>query len=202
MFTGIIERTAIVRGTETRGRMKVVTLAKPASWKLKKGQSVSVSGICSTVVASTSTSFTVEYMPETLRTTIAGTYIKGRVVNLERSLKYGERMDGHFVQGHIEGTARVAEKKKEGRSTLLTLRFPAILARYALARGSVTLDGVALTVAKRHGPRVSVALVPHTQSHTTLGKIKIGEQVNVETDLLVRHARVTTHAKKPLRKSR
>jgi len=207
MFTGIIERTATVTKISDRGRVRIVTIKKPATWSFKKGQSISVSGVCSTVISSTANSFVVEYMPETLRVTAAGSITKGSTVNLERSLKYGDRMDGHMVQGHIEGTGRIGEIRKEGRSHVVTLKLPAGLARYAVDRGSIALDGVSLTVAKRHGPWVSVALVPHTLKETTLKAWAIGDLVNVETDIMARHrllikprARVITHARKPLRK--
>ncbi len=207
MFTGIIEQTGTVKNVAMRGRAKVVTLSKPASWKLKKGQSVNVSGICSTVVSSGATSLTVEYMPETLRVTTAASLIKGTKVNLERSLKYGDRMDGHLVSGHIEGVGKVGKVEKEGRSLLLSIKVPALLGRYALERGSITIDGVSLTVARRHGPWVTVALVPHTLSHTTLGQLSVGDSINLETDIRHRalikpRARVKSYATKPLRKGR
>ncbi len=207
MFTGIIEKIAVVKSTEMRGRTKVVALTKPASWKLKKGQSMNVSGICSTVVSARATSFVVEYMPETLRVTTAATFRKGTNVNLERSLKYGDRMDGHLVSGHVEGRGTLGKREKEGRSLLLTLKIPALLGRYVVLRGSITVDGVATTVARRHGPRVTVALVPHTISHTTLGSLSVGDSVNIETDirhhsLMKPRARVKSYAAKPLRKGR
>ncbi|MBY0110658.1 riboflavin synthase [Patescibacteria group bacterium] len=204
MFTGIIEKKGKITRVEKKGAVRTVTFSKPASWKLKNGQSINVSGVCSTVVRSTSTSVVVEYMPETLRVTTVGNIQKGDEVNLERSLQFGDRMDGHLVMGHVEGVARVGEKKREGRSTLLTLKLPAGLARYAISRGSIALDGVSLTVAKRHGPWVTVALVPHTLAHTTLTNLTVGDMVNVETDIMARHrghARVTAYAAKPLRKN-
>lgn len=205
MFTGIIEKTGKVTRIQKKGSVYEVALTKPSSWKLKNGQSVNVSGVCSTVVRSTTTGFVVEYMPETLRVTTMGNLVKGSEVNLERSLKFGDRMDGHMVMGHIEGVGRVGEKKKEGRSTLLTVKLPAGLARYAVSRGSIALDGVSLTVAKRHGPWITVALVPHTLLNTTLKNLEVGDLVNVETDIMARHtgrARVTAYAAKPLRKRR
>jgi len=209
MFTGIIEKTGKVSRTEMRGVVKEVTVTKPASWSLRKGQSVNIVGVCSTVVRSTNTALVVEYMPETLRVTTMKNLAKGNEVNLERSLKFGDRMDGHVVMGHVEGVAKVGEVTKEGRSTLLTLKLPAGLSRYAVSRGSIALDGVSLSIARRHGPWVTVALVPHTLSHTTLKHLKEGDLVNVETDIMARHtsltktrARVNRYAAKPLRKSR
>ena len=209
MFTGIIETTGKVARVQMKGTVKEVMVTKPASWKLRTGQSVNVAGVCSTVVRSTKSGFVVEYMPETLRVTTTKNLKKSDEVNLERSLKFGDRMDGHVVMGHVEGTAQVGEKKKEGRSTLLTLKLPAGLSRYAVSRGSIALDGVSLTIARRHGPWVTVALVPHTLAHTSLKSLSEGDWVNVETDIMARHmsltkrrARVTSYAAKPLRKSR
>lgn len=118
-------------------------------------------------------------------------------------------MDGHLVQGHVEGRGRVTEIERKGSSRRMTLRLPTGLARYVVDRGAIALDGVSLTVTKRHGPWVTVALVPHTLKHTTFGNLSIGDEVNVETDLMVRHrllikkrARVLRDAAKPLRKAR
>lgn len=185
----------------TNGKTRTVSITKPASWTLKKGQSVNVDGICSTVVRFTATSFTVDYMPETQRITTAGSFVKGRLVNLERSLKYGDRMDGHVVQGHVEVRGRVVALTNEGKSRLLSVRFSAGIARFAYARGSIALNGVSLTVARKHGPTVTVALVPHTLAHTTFKHLSVGDEVNVETDVMVR-ATVRPHATKTLRKAR
>ena len=190
MFTGIIETTSVVRNTAQKKRIREVTFAKPTSWKLKEGQSVNVNGICSTVVESSTKEFVVEYMPETLRKTTARSYVKGMKVNLERSLKRGDRMDGHVVQGHVDGTATVETRKKEGRSLLLTVRVKGAAAKYIVPGGSIALDGVSLTIAKRHGPHVTVALVPHTLTKTTLGNLKVGDTMNVESDVMMRRARV------------
>lgn len=201
MFTGIIERVGTVTAVRTLGTLRTVTIAKPGSWKLTQGQSINVDGICSTVVRSTATSFTVDYMPETLRTTTASSFSKGTRVNLERSLKYGDRMDGHVVQGHVETRGRITSITNEGRSRLFTVRFPAGISRFAYTRGSIALSGVSLTVARKHGPSVTVALVPHTLTHTTFSDLREGSEVNVETDSMVR-ATVRPHAAKTLRKTR
>lgn len=209
MFTGIIEKRGRVQSVRTRGKLKEVVLKTPAGWKLKTGQSISVDGVCSTVVLHSATVFAVDYMPETLRNTTVGSFAPGSVVNLERSLKYGDRMDGHMVQGHVEGVARVGKIEKEGRSRKLTLKLPVGLARYTVKRGSIALNGVSLTIARMHGSLVTVALVPHTLKETTLSTLTIGDFVNVETDIMARHhllmknrATVRPHARKPLRKGR
>lgn len=182
MFAGIIEKKARVLATERSGRMLRVQIEKPRAWKLALGQSVDVDGICSTVVTSSATSFEVEYMPETLSKTSASTFKKGRVVNLERSLKYGQRIDGHPVQGHVDTTAPVRDVVRKGRSREITIKPNATLARQAFLHGSIAINGVSLTIAQKHGPNLSVALIPHTIKTTNLGSLRVGDAVNIEFD--------------------
>src|SRR3989338_7211376 len=113
MFTGIIEKTSRILSAETRGRCRRVTLEKPEGWKLAPGESISIDGICSTVTARTRDRFDVEYMPETLSKTTAALFTAWRIVNLERSLRYGDRVHGHFVAGHVDGRGRIVAVKKE-----------------------------------------------------------------------------------------
>lgn len=187
MFTGITERTGKVKKLATRGSVRGVTLEKPSSWKLTKGQSVMVDGICSTVVSGGKGTFLVEYMPETLRKTTAKTWKPGTQVNLERSLTLQTLLDGHLVQGHVDGTAKVTKVTKEGNSKLVTIDIPKSLVRFVAPRGSLAVNGVSLTVAKRVGTKVTLALIPLTLSHTNLGTLATGDLVNIETDLLARY---------------
>lgn len=165
-------------------------IALPSRWKLLHGQSVSVNGICTTVIASNKTSFDVEYMPETLRKTTARSWKAGALVNVERSLKFGDRVDGQFLSGHVEGTAMVTKVTPEGASTLLELSLTRALAVRTSLHGWVALDGVSLTVARKTASRVTVALIPYTLRHTNLHERTIGDRVNIETD----RARVSAHA--------
>lgn len=187
MFTGITERTGKVKKVAMRGKALAVSVEKPGSWGLTKGQSVMLDGICSTVVSKDEKTFVVEFMPETLRKTTAERFRAGAVLNLERSLTLKTLLDGHIVQGHVDAKAKVVSIQKEGNSRLMTVEVPRELVRFIAPRGSVTLNGVALTVAKRSGTKVTVALIPFTLSHTNLGALAKGDFVNLETDLLARY---------------
>lgn len=182
MFAGIIEKKARVLRTEKDGEVLIVRIQKPSAWKLTRGQSVSVDGICSTVVGATPSSFLVEYMPETLSKTTAVMFKKGSIVNLERSLKYGQRIDGHPVQGHVDACTPVRQIRDVGRSKEITIKPPAKVARAAVLHGSIAVNGVSLTVARSHGPNVTVALIPHTLRESNLGTIAVGDVVNLEFD--------------------
>lgn len=182
MFAGIIEAKARVLKAERDGSVLAVTIQKPRVWKLTHGQSVNVDGICSTVVHTTPSSFRVEYMPETLSKTTAVLFRKGSLVNLERSLKYGDRIDGHLVQGHVDVCTPVRQVRHLGSSKEITIKPPAKAARSALQHGSIALNGVSLTVARKHGPNLTVALIPYTLKGTNLGSIVTSDMVNVEFD--------------------
>lgn len=182
MFAGIVEKKArVVSALRGRGMLRV-RIERPRTWKLVLGQSIDVDGVCSTVVEISPHSFDVEYMPETLAKTTVGSFEKGRMVNLERSLKYGQRIDGHPVQGHVDTAVPVRDIRLRGASRELTIRPGASLARWAILHGSIAINGVSLTIARRHGPNVTVALIPHTLKSTNLGTVRAGDLVNVEFD--------------------
>lgn len=208
MFTGIIEKAVPVHAVRKEGRDLSVSIGKPAVWKLAKGESIAIDGVCSTVVGSTRSSFRILFMPETLRKTTVGSFAKGQRVNLERSLVYGNRVHGHFVQGHIDGAVPVVSVVKDARGYFLTLRIPKKLQSFVTARGSLAVNGVSLTVATYARGRATVALIPYTLRHTNLGMLRKGDLVNIETDILAQygknalHGRVSGHAKNALRKSR
>jgi riboflavin synthase len=182
MFSGIVQATARVKKTEEAKRIKRVRIEMLRTWKLQLGASINVDGICSTVVKTGKGFFDVEYMPETLSKTTASSFTRGTLVNLERSLKYGDRIDGHPVQGHIDCAVRVREIVQKGGSREITIRPNAKFARAAALHGSIALNGISLTVARKHGPNITVALIPYTLKHTTLGTLKSGDAVNVEFD--------------------
>ncbi|MBU6323555.1 MAG: riboflavin synthase [Patescibacteria group bacterium] len=194
MFSGIIEQVSSVRSVRKHGRLLRVRFRKPARWRLAKGQSVSVDGICTTVIGSGKDWFDADYMPETLSKTTAASFLEGRAVNLERALTFGAHVNGHFVQGHVEGVAAVVGVADEGKSRRLTLRLPKPLMRYVATKGSIALDGVSLTVA-RAGALVEVALIPFTLAHTTLKGLAAGDFVNVETDMFAGYAKRTARGK-------
>ena len=182
MFAGIIETKGRVKAVEEQNRIRRVRIEVPRAWKLSLGASVNVDGICSTVVKKGAGFFDVEYMPETLSKTTAGRYTRAALVNLERSLTYGQRIDGHPVQGHVDCATPIRAIAKKGSSREFTIKPSAALARSAVLHGSIAINGVSLTIAKKHGPNIIVALIPYTLKHTNLGALKVGDVVNVEFD--------------------
>ena len=193
MFTGIVEEAAKVASAEIRGACKRVRIQKPRGWKLSNGQSMSIDGICSTVVSFGKNSFDVEYMPETLSKTTAGYFARGSVVNLERSLRYGDRIEGHLMQGHVDGRMRIGAIIEIGRSRELVVAVPSALEKRIALHGSIALNGVSLTVAQKRGHTIVVALIPHTIAHTNLGLLSVGDRVNIEFDHTALLAMRTAH---------
>lgn len=193
MFTGIIEATAKVLDVAPNG----LTIERPKSFTdLKIGSSVCVAGVCLSVVKLTKTSMEFDVIPETLKKSRLGSLKKGDRVNLERAMKAGDRLDGHVVQGHVEGKATVTNfglritKSRNPQSAIrnstLVLRVHQHLMPYIVQKGSIAIDGVSLTVADVQGDHITVALIPHTLKHTTLGELEKSDLVNIETDLLLR----------------
>ncbi len=200
MFTGIIAATGKVKRVafvaakprvpprrDLRDGSLAVRIGKPAKWKLERGESVAVDGICSTVAERELGYFDVEYMPETLKKTTASRLTKGDVVNLERSLRLGERIGGHLVQGHVDTTGTIQEIRKKGNSRVLVVRIPARLGKLVAPKGSICVNGVSLTVVEVGKGWFSVSLVSYTLRHTNLGVLKRGALVNVEMDMLARY---------------
>ena len=188
MFTGIIEGTGrVVSVEETNGGRRLGVSADLATDGLDTGESIAVAGACMTVVSSQSGSFVFDVSAESLRRTTLGAFAEGDAVNLERSLKFGDRLGGHMVSGHIDGLCRLAVRRAEGDSTLLTFEVPQELARLTVEKGSVAIDGVSLTCFSCRKDSFEVAVVPHTLEVTTLGGLGERQRVNVETDVLGRY---------------
>lgn len=188
MFSGIVGTTAPVRSTSQKKACRIVRVQMPRGWKLKKGQSVSVDGICSTVVRSGRDFFEVEYMPETLSKTTAEFLDRGRSVNLERSLKLQDYVDGHLIYGHVDARIKVLALETQGSSVLVKIETPRHLRKYIVQQGAVAINGVSLTVVRIVRGSFAVALIPYTLEHTNLGDLKNGSLVNIEIDPLARYA--------------
>ena len=187
MFTGLVECKGRVMRSRRLAGAAVIRIAAPFARELVQGESVSVSGVCQTVVRCDAASFEVDAIAATIALTTLGEVRSGNDVNLERALRLGDRLGGHMVTGHVDGVARVVEVRHNRDGSRLTLELPAELVRHVVPRGSIALDGVSLTVAEVTGRRVTVALIPETLRATVAGTYRPGVRVNVETDLLAKH---------------
>lgn len=187
MFTGIIQAVGRVAALERRGGDQRLRIGGLPLADGRLGESIAVSGVCLTAVAFTDDGFVADVSGETLACTTLGGWGPGEHVNLERALALGERLGGHIVSGHVDGVGEVVARRADARSQRFTLRAPAALARYIAAKGSITLDGVSLTVNAVQGPQFEVNIVPHTLTHTSLDAWQPGRRVNIEVDVLARY---------------
>ncbi len=183
MFTGLVEQQGTVERV-TAGAVTDVWIAARFDEPYRHGESIACDGVCLTVVESRDGAFRVQAAPETLRRSTLGEWRAGTKVNLERALRVGDRLGGHWVQGHVDGVAAVLESRPEGGAQVLTFSLPEALAPYFVEKGSVCLDGVSLTLTAVGADRFSVMLIPETQARTTLGKKGAGAKVNVEADVI------------------
>jgi riboflavin synthase len=194
MFTGIVtdigEVIAVRARAEGLHRLKIACRYEHTS--IIEGASIACAGVCLTVVGvgeeNGRTWFSVDAAAETLRLTTAGRWCHGTRINLERALKVGDELGGHTVAGHADGLAAVVAREDLTEMAQLTLRVPAGIARFIAPKGSVALDGVSLTVNEVGGDTFSVLIIPHTLQVTTLGALAVGDEVNLEVDLMARYA--------------
>ena len=194
MFTGLVTDVGEVRSVKPRAdNLHRITIScRYPRADLAEGASIACSGVCMTVVATGEedghTWFAVDAAAETLRLTTVGRWRHGGRVNLERSLKLGDELGGHLVAGHVDGLAQVVSREDLTDMARFTLRVPAELARFIAPKGSVTLDGVSLTVNEVEGGTFSVLIIPHTLKVTTFGALRTGDDVNLEIDTMARYA--------------
>ena len=188
MFTGIIEEVGHVATVEELDGGRRLTLRASFADELRTDQSVAVNGACQTVVAHDAETFSVVAVEETLAKTNFGALNEGDRVNLERAMRPDGRLDGHFVQGHVDVTGEVVDVEALADSWLVRVRYPERFAPYLIPVGSITLDGISLTVARLddagQDPVLTVAIIPHTWEHTTIGDWQPGRAVNLEFDLI------------------
>lgn len=188
MFTGLVEMKGKVAKLDEQDVGVRLSIESPEIAKtVAIGDSICISGCCLTVVKKTTKTMVFEAGRETLSRTSLGRLEIGSSVNLERSLAVGDRLGGHFVTGHIDCTGTVMKVREEGAWSYLTFRIPRRIASQIAAKGSITIDGVSLTVVDAELDRFSVALIPHTLSMTTLGELVVGDIVNLETDILAKY---------------
>jgi riboflavin synthase len=190
MFTGLVEDVGhIAKITTTGGTRRLIIEAGRAPRELKKGDSVSVSGVCLTAVEVTSNSFRADLAEETWRLTSFSRIQEGALVNLELPMKADGRMGGHIVQGHVDGTGKFLglERIPGADDFWLHVEIPAELERYVVYKGSIAVEGISLTVAKVEGTKVTIAIIPHTAEATNLCSLKPGDPVNIETDIVAKY---------------
>jgi riboflavin synthase len=186
MFTGIIESIGtIVSARERSGAKEFVIEAPELAGELKDGDSITLDGACQTSVRNDAQTFAIDTIGTTLSRTIAGEYRVGSRVNLERSMILGGRLDGHLVQGHVDGVGRVVSVRKEGDYWLMDFQIPPVVEEVTILHGSITINGVSLTVnALPARDQAQVGIIPFTWEHTNLGSLKPGAPVNLEGDLI------------------
>jgi len=196
MFTGIIEGLGAVAAIRPVGQGK--RLAIMADFELagtKVGDSIAVSGACLTAVRLTGRRFEVDVSPETLAKTTLGAARVGERVNLERALRLSDRIDGHLVSGHIDGTGAIDGRETAGNAVVIAVAVPAALTRYMIVKGSVAVDGISLTINTLEPGRFTVSIIPHTAGLTTIGLKRTGEPVNIETDMIGKYVEKFLSAK-------
>ena len=185
MFTGIIEEVGNVQAIQVGGQGGEMTIAaRQVLGGVRHGDSIAVDGCCLTAVRFDARSFTVEVSPETVARTTLKSLRAGSQVNLERALRVGDRMGGHYVNGHVDGIGRISSIEPEGNSHTVSITVDADLMRYVVEKGSVAVDGISLTVAGIAGDTFSIAVIPATTELTTLLKKGVGAQVNIECDII------------------
>lgn len=187
MFTGIVTDVGKVRNAEQRGDLRLVIETAYDLDTIDLGASISCSGVCLTVVDKGDDWFAVDVSGETLSKTAADHWREGARLNLERALRLGDELGGHIVTGHVDAVAEISEAAADGDSTRIEISLPRELAPMVAPKGSITLDGVSLTVNEVHDGKFTVNIIPHTAQHTTLGNLEAGQQLNVEVDVLARY---------------
>ncbi len=200
MFTGIIEEVGRVVSTIPRGAStEIVIRAEIAPEGTKIGDSIAVNGVCQTVTALGASVFTVQAVEETIRRSTLGSLKRGSPVNLERSLRLGDRLGGHLVLGHVDGVGKITRVSGNGETRLLSVAPPGELIRLIAGKGSITIDGISLTVTFAHAHEFGVSVIPHTLGSTTLAGIRPGDMVNLEADVIARYIERILGARKDIR---
>ncbi len=188
MFTGLVEEVGQIRVCQNRGDGLGLTIkASHILTDIAVGDSIAIDGVCLTVEQFTNADFSVQAVGETVSRSTLGHKSAGDAVNLERAMSAQSRFGGHFVQGHVDAVATIEKIEKRDPGFWLTVIFPKDLRKFIVEKGSITLDGLSLTVAKLNDARLSVAIIPHTWSATTLHSKKVGDRLNVEVDILAKY---------------
>lgn len=188
MFTGIIEELGVVQRME-RGSdfCQISVSAQQVLDDVKMGDSIAINGVCLTVTGFDRQHFRADIMAETLSKTNLGSLTSGQKVNLERAVRLGDRMGGHLVQGHVDAVGQIAEQQTVGIAKIIRIKAPSEILDYMVAKGSIAIDGISLTVIEVFSDSFTVSIIPHTAKMTTLGFKKPGDSVNLEADIIGRY---------------
>lgn len=193
MFTGLIETVGIITNAErVAGGARLEIYAPDFGRDMAIGDSVAVDGACLTVTRFARGSFVVDVSLETLdRTTLQEIRVQSKV-NLERAMRMSDRLGGHMVSGHIDGLGTFTQRHPSGNSTIYQFDLPEPLVDYLIEKGSISINGISLTIARLNGSQIACSIIPHTEKTTTLGELKIGDKVNVEVDMIAKYVRKFT----------
>lgn len=187
MFTGLVEAVGIVAALEDRGEQARLALELPFAPELKPGDSVAVNGCCLTVADLTNSTASFDLLAQTLRVTSLGELSAGSRVNLERAMQAGDRFGGHFVQGHVDATGTITRLEASGQDHILGVSLPPEIHRLCVDKGSLSVDGISLTIAELKETEAVFWITPHTWEHTHLHAARIGQAVNLEADMLAKY---------------
>jgi riboflavin synthase len=187
MFTGIIKKVSTVKKIESVKESLFVAIETPADWEIWEGESISINGVCSTIKKIEKDGFVVEYMPETIKKTTVKNYKEGMAVNLEKSMRLNDLLDGHIVQGHIDTRGKIIKIREDKESRIIKIEVPNKFMSLIADKGSVSVDGISLTVVETGKNWLTVSLVSYTLENTNMGKIKENDYVNIETDVLAKY---------------
>lgn len=187
MFTGLVEAIGNVVSLVTLGDQARLTLEIPFVGELALGDSVAINGCCLTVAQLADGRASFDLLLQTLRVTSLGTLESGDWVNLERAILTGSRFGGHFVQGHVDATGTILALRTEGQDHVVTVALPPEIERFCLPKGSITIDGISLTIAELNGTEATFWITPHTWEYTNLQHAKVGQWVNLEADMLAKY---------------
>ena len=187
MFTGLVESTGTVLALESKGEQARLILEIPFVTELTLGDSVAINGCCLTVADLTDNAAAFDLLAQTLQVTSLGNLVAGSIVNLERAMMVGERFGGHFVQGHVDGVGQVTRLDVSGQDHIVGISLPPAIHRLCIDKGSITLDGISLTIAELTEAGAIFWITPHTWAHTNLCHSNIGQTMNLETDMLAKY---------------
>ena len=197
MFTGLVEALGTVTSLESKGEQARLILAIPFAGELALGDSVAINGCCLTVSEIPPAGIAFDLLAQTLRVTSLGRLAAGSIVNLERAMMVGERFGGHFVQGHVDGNGKITRLEASGQDHIVGVALPPEIHRLCIDKGSLTLDGISLTIAELTADGAVFWITPHTWEHTQLHRAVIGQAMNLEVDVLAKYVDKLLEARLP-----